>query len=160
MKKSQYQLKGKYNGLDGLTNDTLTNAQAEKLLKTHPRGVDLFAKLPKELQKQVDAKLAEAKKAEAELHQQAALKKAEDRKQMAAVPTVQGPSAQELQAQAEEARAKVLQEAEEAAQAKRNARLEQLLTWPKDRLVKKAKALQLTATGSVTELAKRIHKHE
>lgn len=56
--KCQYQLKGKYNGVYGNTNDSLTDKKAESLAKKHPRGNDLFAVLPSKLQKERDDKIA------------------------------------------------------------------------------------------------------
>ena len=56
--KCQYELKGKYNGVYGYTNDSLTDKKAEALVKKHPRGNDLFAVLPSKLQKERDDKIA------------------------------------------------------------------------------------------------------
>lgn len=56
-KKCQYQLKGKYNGVYGYTNDKLTDTKAEALAKKHPRGNDLFAVVPDKIQKERDAQI-------------------------------------------------------------------------------------------------------
>lgn len=66
--KCNYELKGKYNGVYGYTNAELTDKKAEKLVKEHPRGYDLFAILPSEIQKKIDEQLAiEKKKIEADV---------------------------------------------------------------------------------------------
>lgn len=55
--KCNYELKGKYNGVYGYTNEELTDKKAEKLVKKHPRGHDLFAVLPSDIQKKIDDRL-------------------------------------------------------------------------------------------------------
>lgn len=65
--KCQYQLHGKYNGLEGYTNDKLTDKKAEALAKSHPRGFDLFKVVPDKLQKERDAQIAKDEKAAADI---------------------------------------------------------------------------------------------
>lgn len=60
--KCNYKLKGKYNGVYGYTNEELTDKKAEKLVKEHARGYDLFAVLPVEIQKKIDEQLATEEK--------------------------------------------------------------------------------------------------
>lgn len=63
--KCQYELKGKYNGVYGYTNDKLTDTKAEVLAKKHPLGSDLFSVVPAKLQKVRDeARTASAKSLE------------------------------------------------------------------------------------------------
>lgn len=65
--KCNYKLKGKYNGVYGYTNDKLTDKKAEKLVKEHARGYDLFAVLPVDIQNGIDERLAiEQKKIESD----------------------------------------------------------------------------------------------
>jgi len=51
----EYQLQAKYNGIRGISNATITNAQAKKLIKEHPKGEALFAKLPEKKKKAEEA---------------------------------------------------------------------------------------------------------
>jgi hypothetical protein len=44
--KCEYVLKLKYNGVMGVSNETITNAKAKKLIKDHPKGLYLFDKIP------------------------------------------------------------------------------------------------------------------
>lgn len=65
--KCNYELKGKYNGVYGYTNAELTDKKAEKLVKEHKRGYDLFAVLPSDIQKKIDEQLViDAKKIESD----------------------------------------------------------------------------------------------
>lgn len=146
-KKCNYKLKGKYNGVHGYTNDDLTDKKAEKLVKEHPRGYDLFAVLPVDIQKKIDDRAAiEAKNIEAF--------RLKERDTMLD---------KQLKAEAEAkniAKAEAIAGQQADAGTKRRARLVQLLSWDRDRLVKKAKDIGVIATGSGKELAKRIHKNE
>lgn len=46
--KCEYRLKAKYNGILGISNDKITNKEAQMLLSKHPRGIDLFVAVPSE----------------------------------------------------------------------------------------------------------------
>lgn len=45
-KDCDYVLKSKYDGVYGYFNKDMTNVRAKKLIKVHPKGEDLFIKLP------------------------------------------------------------------------------------------------------------------
>lgn len=53
--KCNYEIKGKYNGVWGYDNDSLTDKKAKKLIKDHPRGVELFAIYPKPTPKKTES---------------------------------------------------------------------------------------------------------
>ena len=163
--KCNYVLKGLYNGVYGYTNDELTDKKAEDLIKKHRRGIELFAVLPKELQKKVDEKLAieqkeikdkrlkwaDKVKADREVQTSTGKKVIESRKRDTML---------DKQLKAEAVIKDALDKAESETKDKRKSRLNHLLSWDKVRLVKKAKSLDITSTGSGEELAKRIHKTE
>jgi len=274
--KCNYQLKGKYNGVYGYNNADLTNKKAQKLIKEHPRGIELFSALPPDLQKIVDDKkeaeqrayedgiekynenvIADRqvqkeseRKAEKYKEEQNNLKlsaqnakkaderKARDAEKSAKLARIEARKIDEIEERErkkadkaariskQKAKERKLREKEKAGKAarvkaqkakgieakekwdalnaakrtrasaqkeserkareeliankptdesrrkialskeqddleeKRKTRLVQLLSWDKKRLVKKAKALNITSTGTAEELAKRVHKKE
>ncbi len=165
--KCQYLLKGKYNGVWGYSNAELTDKKAAKLAKEHPRGYELFAELPKEIQDKIDKEIAEIEDE----------KKAITDKLKKQVEQDKADAVEKLQTDADGAEIKTMldkqieaeqikKELEEEAKTRSQARLVELLgkdkTWLKTKIKKlnKLNDLNLSVSGSEKELAKRIHQNE
>ena len=159
--KCQYKLKGKYNGVWGYKNAELTNKKAEKLAKDHPRGHDLFAELPKEIQDRIDKELAEIeakkKSIEDKLKKQVEQDKAAAEKKLQAdADAAKRQTMLDKQHEAEEAKAKL----EDEVVTRKRSRFVELLSKDRSWLITKAKKLKISATGETKDIAKRIHKTE
>ncbi len=159
--KSQFKLKGKYNGIYGYTNADMTDKKAEELAKKHPRGYDLFELLPPEIQKRLDD-LVEKDKAEIRERAEQVSREAEAAHQVAGKKVKDAEDVRNKKAilvKQREAEAIKKTQKDEEKNGKR-ARHVELLGKHIEWLKRKAKKLKLSTQGDQKALANRIYNKE